>query len=215
MAGDLQRGRVARGSARRRHAFAAAVLAVVGAHLLVDPAGAGMLDQESCRRIKSEFDTLAASGLREIMAKGPDWAKSNVTKERMEQIRRYLALEEDVRFRCPLGKARPELEAAESEAGATTSVPSGETAPGTSAPAPKPARKTKAAGPAAGKADASAAEATTRNIGAAADGQKSAPTKAASAKASNGQATNAQTTAATSSEPAEDPSRQPARKTPR
>ena len=62
----------------------------------------------------------AASGIREMMAKGPEWAKSNLTKERMEQVRRYLSLEEDVRFRCPLGKARPELEAAESEAGATT-----------------------------------------------------------------------------------------------
>lgn len=108
------------------------------------PVRAGMLDVESCRRHKSEYDTLGGSGIREMMAKGPDWAKANLTKERMEQVRRYLALEEDVRFRCPLGKARPELEAAESEAGATTPLNADEAAPAAKAPpAAKPARKSK------------------------------------------------------------------------
>lgn len=110
------------------------------------PGRAGMLDAESCRRHKSEYDTLGASGIREMMAKGPDWAKTNLTKERIEQVRRYLALEEDVRFRCPLGKARPELEAAESEAGATTPLNADEAAPVAKAPPAaqaKPARKSK------------------------------------------------------------------------
>jgi hypothetical protein len=107
------------------------------------PGRAGILDAESCRRHKSEYDTLGASGIREMMAKGPEWAKANLTKERMEQVRRYLTLEEDVRFRCPLGKARPELEAAENEAGATTPLNADETAPAAKAlPAAKPARKT-------------------------------------------------------------------------
>jgi hypothetical protein len=108
------------------------------------PVRAGMLDADSCRRHKTEYDTLGGSGIREMMAKGPDWAKANLTKERMEQVRRYLALEEDVRFRCPLGKARPELEAAENEAGATTPLNADETAPAAKAPpAAKPARKSK------------------------------------------------------------------------
>ena len=106
------------------------------------PASAGMLDADSCRRFKSEYDALATSGIREIMSKGPDWAKTNLAKDRMEQVRRYLSLEEDVRFRCPLGKARPELEAAESEAGATTddTAPAGKPAPPA---ATKPPRKAK------------------------------------------------------------------------
>ena len=108
------------------------------------PARAGMLDVESCRRNKNEYDTLGASGIREMMTKGPDWAKANLTKERMEQVRRYLALEEDVRFRCPLGKARPELEAAESEAGATTPLNADESVPAAkSPPAAKSVRKSK------------------------------------------------------------------------
>ena len=128
------------------------VAAAAGALALsVATANAAMHDSETCRRLKAEHDSMNASGLREIMAKGPDWAKSNLTKERLEQVKRFLSLEEDVRFRCPLGKARPELEAAESEAGATTALQPGETAG--SAPAPagaKPARKAKPQAKAAG-----------------------------------------------------------------
>ena len=133
--------------------------------------------RSSCRRIKTEFDALGASGIREIMTKGPEWAKSNVTKERMEQIRRYLVLEEDVRFRCPLGKARPELEAAESEAGATTPLQPNEAVPGatrpTPAPAAKPARKAKSAA-VVREADPAIASAATQN-GETTAGAKSPP----------------------------------------
>ncbi len=125
-------------------------LAALGALMIAaisgSPSRAGVLDAESCRRHKSEYDTLGASGIREMLTRGPDWAKANLTKERMEQVRRYLALEEDVRFRCPLGKARPELEAAESEAGASTPLNADESAPASKTPpaaAAKPARKSK------------------------------------------------------------------------
>ena len=112
------------------------------------PARAGMHDAETCRRIKTEHDSLGASGIREMLPKGPDWAKSNLTKERLDQARRFLALDEDMRFRCPLGKARPELEAAESEAGATTALQPNEQVPGSKSPSPtaaagKTARKVK------------------------------------------------------------------------
>jgi hypothetical protein len=117
---------------------------IIGASMLlganVPAVSAGILDAESCRRHKSEYDALANSGIRDVMTKGPEWAKTNLTKERMEQVRRYLALEEDVRFRCPLGKARPELEAAESEAGASTPLNADETAPAAKAP-PQPKSK--------------------------------------------------------------------------
>ena len=109
------------------------------------PAHAAMHDAETCRRIKSEHDSLGTSGIREMKARGPEWAKTNLTKDRMEQIRRFIALEEDMRFRCPLGKARPELEAAENEAGSTTALQPGEQAPAAKAPpAAKGAAKSKA-----------------------------------------------------------------------
>ena len=122
----------------------AAVLLCVAGLAPATGAQAGILDTESCRRNKAEHDTLGGSGLREMMAKGPEWGKANLTRERVEQIRRFLALEEDIRFRCPLGKARPELEAAESEAGSTTALQPNEQEPAAKAlPAAKPARKTK------------------------------------------------------------------------
>ena len=131
----------------RRCNWLIAAVATSALTLSAAVANAAMHDAETCRKLKTEHDSMNASGLREMLAKGPDWAKSNLTKERMEQIKRFLALEEDVRFRCPLGKARPELEAAESEAGATTALQPGETAPN-APPAPtsatvKPARKAK------------------------------------------------------------------------
>jgi hypothetical protein len=129
------RGWPRHGSARvaRILSRAAAILPVLAVTPLVS-AHAAMHDSETCRRIKAERDTLNGSGIREMMVKGPDWAKTNLTKERMEQIRRFIALEEDMRFRCPLGKARPELEQAESEAGATTALQPGEQAPASKAP---------------------------------------------------------------------------------
>lgn len=136
----------------RRHGWARSIRGMACLYLGVavlagsQSARAGMHDVETCRRIKGEHEALAGSGIRDIMTKGPDWAKTNLTKERLEQVRRFLALEEDVRFRCPLGKARPELEAAENEAGSTTALQPGEPTPVPKSP-PKSGRRAKAQAP--------------------------------------------------------------------
>ena len=167
-------------------------LLLVGAGLVGGPsAHAGMHDAETCRRIKSEHDTLAGSGIREMMAKGPEWAKANLAADRMLQIRRYLALEEDVRFRCPLGKARPDLEAAENEAGSTTTLQPGDPTPVPKS-VPRTASKAKPTGAGTGgqqadKADRSGADRSGADRSGAEQGSGKSPAiKTPAAKASTG-----------------------------
>lgn len=65
--------------------------------------GAAVADQlakEACDALKAEFATLDASGLKDEMEKGPDWAKANMAPDRLKQVARYIELEEQISFRC-------------------------------------------------------------------------------------------------------------------
>jgi hypothetical protein len=55
---------------------------------------------KSCRGHETELERLLKTGIRDDMARGLDWARANLSKERMSEIRRFLEAEEQVRFRC-------------------------------------------------------------------------------------------------------------------
>lgn len=59
------------------------------------------LDPESCARLKTEQETLEKAGLKEIAAKGPDWAKANLAAEKINEIKRWIEVDEQLLFRCP------------------------------------------------------------------------------------------------------------------
>jgi hypothetical protein len=63
-------------------------------------AHAAPLDKEECAKLKGEQAQLEQSGVRSSMGRGPEWAKANLSSERLEQVRRVIELDEQLLFRC-------------------------------------------------------------------------------------------------------------------
>ncbi len=74
--------------------------------LALEPVGAwaAKLDPEACSKLKAEQAELAPKRLREAVEKGPVWTKANLPGVDPEAVRRYIDLEEQLLFRCPLPK---------------------------------------------------------------------------------------------------------------
>jgi hypothetical protein len=74
------------------------------------PAVGAPLEPEACATLKSEHGDLVAGGAKSDMDRGPDWAKANLSPERLGKIERLIAVEEQLSFRCGnLLTARPAL----------------------------------------------------------------------------------------------------------
>lgn len=134
----------------RRAVFAA------GAFFLVLPAHAERLDKSACDALKAEEATLVTAGVKSDLERGPEWAKSNLAPDRMQQIARLIEVSEQLSFRCRDIKAPPRPAAApgaaaavvparaepkdeEKGTGATKPAPKKpQTAAGTPSAAPKP-----------------------------------------------------------------------------
>ena len=61
---------------------------------------AAPLEKEECAKLKGEQAQLEQSGVRSSMGRGPEWAKANLSSERLEQVRRVIELDEQLLFRC-------------------------------------------------------------------------------------------------------------------
>ncbi len=61
------------------------------------------LDKEACKGLEAEKKSLIASGVAKQMAHGALWAKENLSSVQLEQVKRYIAVDEQLEFRC--GKA--------------------------------------------------------------------------------------------------------------
>jgi hypothetical protein len=71
---------------------------------------ASPLEPQACATLKTEHDSLVAAGAQSDMDRGPDWAKQNLTPERMGKIERLIAVKEQLSFRCGIQlTARPAL----------------------------------------------------------------------------------------------------------
>ena len=69
--------------------------AVLGVALV--QASASPLDADTCAKLKGEHAQLELAGVELNIAKGP---KLNLTPDQLQQIRRYIELEEQLLFRC-------------------------------------------------------------------------------------------------------------------
>lgn len=65
---------------------------------VLPPAQQAQLD--TCRANETERAELHKTGIVAEMDKGPEWAKANLPAERLQQILRYIHLDEQVMFRC-------------------------------------------------------------------------------------------------------------------
>ena len=88
-------------SIRIAAALAAAVALAATFHVTAK-AVATPLDPDECARLENEEALLTKAGARDDFARGP---KANLTAARIEQVRKLIAVEEAISFRC--GKPKP------------------------------------------------------------------------------------------------------------
>ena len=82
---------------------AKASLAILLAALSVGSASAvhaAKLGTHACYELRVELGFLRATGAEEDMKLGPGWAKVNLTRNELKNVRRLVEVEEQLRFRC-------------------------------------------------------------------------------------------------------------------
>jgi hypothetical protein len=126
----------------RRFLTAAGLLALMWGGVRAAP-----LDAATCGLLKGEQAQLEKNGVRDSMAKGPEWAKAKLDADKLEQIKRLIFLDEQVLFRCSgrnLVELPPEADAdpAATPPGDEKGAPAGNEAAKGKAPAKKPAAAT-------------------------------------------------------------------------
>lgn len=58
------------------------------------------LDKESCASLKVERSKLLTGEIKAALDRGPDWVKDHLESGLLEQVRRFLMVEETLAFRC-------------------------------------------------------------------------------------------------------------------
>ena len=96
-------------------------LAVIGLAGLADAARAAQLDKLICADLKIEQGLLQQKGVATDMAKGPEWAKANLSRDRMKDIERLIHVDEQLAFRCP--QPKPQRAPGDDEEGTTAAGP--------------------------------------------------------------------------------------------
>lgn len=92
-----------------------AAAALVALSLSVGPPRtfAEPLAKEECDSLKAEQAELTAAGVRDQLGRGADWGKSNLSMDQMKRVERFIAIEEQLSFRCGLARLRASLPVAE------------------------------------------------------------------------------------------------------
>jgi hypothetical protein len=58
------------------------------------------LDKESCANLQSERKQLLNRDMQAALDQGPDWVKSHLSEPEIDRVRKFLAIEEQIEFRC-------------------------------------------------------------------------------------------------------------------
>ena len=66
-------------------------------------AWADKLDKDACKALKAEQADLIAGGVRSDMERGPEWAAANLTRDRLDEIKRLIEIGDQLEFRCGSG----------------------------------------------------------------------------------------------------------------
>lgn len=70
------------------------------------------LDKDTCTQLRLEQTKSLKSGIVNDISKGPEWAKTNLSADRVREIARYIKLDEEVRFGCRDAKLSADAEKA-------------------------------------------------------------------------------------------------------
>jgi hypothetical protein len=101
---------------RRRTGHLAAVIAGGVLALIAGlPSGAEAvpLTEAACQRYAAERSILRRLDVEAHLARGPEWARENLTSPQLDLIQRYIKLDEALKFRCPERYATLVIEAPE------------------------------------------------------------------------------------------------------
>jgi hypothetical protein len=99
-------------------------------------AWAPTLDAETCLKLRAERESLVQDGIKGYIEKGAQWGQQNLSAEQLGAVRRFIGLEESLRFRCEQPKPL--------HAKAETPDPEEDAPHGQAEPAPpSPVKKTK------------------------------------------------------------------------
>ena len=82
------------------HATATAMLLAAAAPLAAPDLSAEPLDKESCAKLDADRKALFDKEMQEALERGPDWVKGNLAAEKIERVRQFLEVEEQIQFRC-------------------------------------------------------------------------------------------------------------------
>lgn len=93
------------------------ILAVVGVFFAMTaalPVAAAPLDKEACDKLQTEKQSLTVMGVEKDMAKGAEWAKANMKPAQLDLVKRFITVDEQIKFRCHTAiiEARAEARAA-------------------------------------------------------------------------------------------------------
>lgn len=61
------------------------------------------LSIEYCRELLKQKRALAEQGTEQHLNRGPEWARENLTPRQIGQVGLFIALQEQIRFQCPVG----------------------------------------------------------------------------------------------------------------
>lgn len=64
-------------------------------------ATAAALDEAVCKDLDARQKQLELQGIKDDLAKGPEWAKATLTPARLDAVKQYIEIKEQVAFRCP------------------------------------------------------------------------------------------------------------------
>ena len=87
------------GLGRYRTAGAALLFGMLAAPLGL---AAEPLDKDACGKLQAERASLVVLGVDKEFAKGADWARANLPQAELDQLKRYLTIDEQLKFRCGL-----------------------------------------------------------------------------------------------------------------
>jgi hypothetical protein len=108
------------------------------------------LDTDTCNQLRLEHMKYVASGAEADLQRGPDWAKANLSQEKLRDLELYIQLDEQVKFGCRDAKLTLDAERAGEAAKRLELNPDLDP----TAPAPAPPAASQSAGDSSGGAEA-------------------------------------------------------------
>ena len=85
--------------------FIVLALFALGSALLAAAAFAEPLDKDACLKLQGDRKKLLTREMQAALDHGPDWVKNHLDSSEIEKVRAFLAIEEQIEFRCRDGGA--------------------------------------------------------------------------------------------------------------